>query len=138
MVRRPRFLLLCQILPIAAFSLWFFTKLAYVLSISAILRNRLFLIWVLGMTPLISLMHWCCWHLAALVVSQWKGSEKWSRGVGNQKCVEGIQDNKRFGKATVGHVAYWSLRLGLIAEYPMLTLLGSREAASPNPLNDSL
>jgi hypothetical protein len=132
-------LLLCQIVTVTAFSLWVLTKLADVMGISAIFRNRLFLIWVFGMTPLTSLVHLGAWYLAALVVVQWKSSEEWLRGGGaHGKSKGGDMERERYRTITSGHVVYWSLRLGLIAGCLMLTLFGSLEAASPNPLDESL
>ncbi|KAF2824453.1 hypothetical protein CC86DRAFT_296718 [Ophiobolus disseminans] len=116
------FLLLCQTLMLTAFSLWVLTELASIMGISAILRNRLFLIWVFGVVPLTSLIHLGFWYVAALVLGRWRHVEQWlKRGAGK-----------------AGQVAYWTARMGLVATCLMATFWGSLEAASPYPLDESV
>ena len=92
------------------------------MGISAILRNRLFLIWVFGLVPLTSLVHLGGWYVGALVVYgfRWKGKESGS------------------GWGWMGKVVYWCARMGLVVGCLMGTFWGSLEAASPFPLDESL
>ncbi|KAH7062874.1 hypothetical protein BKA63DRAFT_587235 [Paraphoma chrysanthemicola] len=131
------FLLLCQTLMVTAFSLWVLTELANIMGISAILRNRLFLIWVLGMVPLTSLLHLTFWYAAASIVIRWPGCEDWLKGEGEYKKAV-IGEEKWWKPWTAGQVLYWGLRFGLVAGCLMFTFFGSLEAASPYPLDDSI
>lgn len=115
-------LLLCQILMLIAFSLWVLTELANIMGISAILRNRLFLIWVFGLVPLASVVFLMFWYVGALVYVRWA----WLKG------------SMRCGTVRLGQVAYWVLRMGLVAGCLMGTFWGSLEAASPYPLDESV
>jgi hypothetical protein len=131
------FLLLCQTLMVTAFSLWVLTELANIMGISAILRNRLFLLWVLGMVPLTSLVHLAFWYAAASIVVRRPDCEEWLKGEG--KHARAVTGNEKWWRPwTVGQVVYWCLRLGLIAGCLMFTFFGSLEAASPFPLDDSI
>ncbi|KAH7070960.1 hypothetical protein FB567DRAFT_455484 [Paraphoma chrysanthemicola] len=131
------FLLLCQTLMVTAFSLWVLTELANIMGISAILRNRLFLIWVLGLVPLNSLVHLSFWYGAASIVVRWPGCEDWLKGEGEYKKVV-IGEEKWWKPWTAGQVVYWGLRFGLVAGCLMFTFFGSLDAASPYPLDDSI
>lgn len=116
------FLLLCQTLMLTAFSLWILTEFANILGISAILRNRLFLLWVFGMVPLMSFVQLVLWYVAAMAMKAWSGGKG-----------EGRRWNGRVGKWV-----YWGLRMGLVGGCLMFTLFASLEAASPMQLVDSL
>ncbi|KAF1913336.1 hypothetical protein BDU57DRAFT_504437 [Ampelomyces quisqualis] len=124
-------LLLCQILMLTGFSLYVLAELANIMGISAILRNRLFLLWVFAIIPLTSLIHLAIWYAAALMVVRWPGAEEWLTG--KENCLD---DCGR--KWAIGRIVYWTLRMILVAGCLMFTFFASLEAASPTPLNDSL
>jgi hypothetical protein len=127
-------LLLCQTLQLVGFSLFVLAELANILGISAILRNRLFLLWVFAMIPLASLVHLAAWYVAASAVVHWRGCEKWLKGTGRD-----VDRNSRWWRrVTLGQSVYWGLRMGLVLGCVMFTLFMSLEVAGPDPLADSL
>ncbi|KAJ4362968.1 ADP-ribosylation factor GTPase activating protein, ER-Golgi transport [Neocucurbitaria cava] len=125
-------LLLCQILLVTGFALWVLTALANVFGISAILRNRLFLIWILAMVPLASMLHLVLWYIAALIVCRWEGAERWLKGEG--KSVSTTTWGAWWRNITVGKVVYWILRLGLVGGCLMFTFFLSLEISGPDAL----
>lgn len=126
-------LLLCQTFMVTAVVLWVLTALENILGISAILRNKVFLIWVLGVVPLASFVHLFMWYIASLIVSRWKGCEDWLKG-SKRSMGKDRQDKQKWRMITVGEVVYWTLRLGLIGGCLAFTFFGSLELAGPKPL----
>ena len=124
-------LLLCQILMITGFALWVLTELANVFGISILLRNRIFLIWILAMIPIASMVHLGAWYIAALIVRRWRGAESWLKG----ERKHGATEKTWWKSITVGEVVYWTLRLGLVGGCLMLTFFASLELAGPNSLD---
>lgn len=124
------FLLLLQIFLLTAFSLWILTELANVFGISALLRNRVFLIWVLGVIPVASFIHLSAWYAAALAVGRWRGLGEWLHGKGRFRC----EGNRWWKRVTVGKVVYWVLRMGVVAGCIVFTFFVSLELAGPNAL----
>ncbi|KAF2113284.1 hypothetical protein BDV96DRAFT_601462 [Lophiotrema nucula] len=104
-------LLFLQILMIAAFAPYLLNRVSDFLGISVFLRNRLFLIWVLGVIPWASLLHLTFWYLAAWIV----------RAMG----------------VSLGKYTFWVLRMGLVAGLLAFTFLVSFELAGPNWLFDA-
>jgi hypothetical protein len=127
-----RIVLLCQALQLTGFSLFVLAELANILGISAILRNRFFLLWVFAMIPLASLIHLAAWYVAASIVVRWTGCEEWLTG------INGERGGRWWRRVTVGQCVYWSARMGLVAGCLVGTLFVSLEAAEPDPLSDSL
>lgn len=117
-------------------SLWVLTEPANILGINAILRNRLFLLWVSGLLPVALLIPLALWYLAALIVVRWPGDKECLKGKHRQVNIA-CGTEKWWKRWTVGKVVYWTLRMGLVAGCLMFTLFVSLEAASPDPLNDS-
>jgi hypothetical protein len=125
-------LLLSQALQLTGFSLFVLAELANILGINAILRNRLFLLWVFAMIPLASLIHLAACYVAASIVVRWTGCEEWLTG------INGERGGRWWRRVTVGQCVYWSARIGLVAGCVVGTLFVSLEAAEPDPLSDSL
>ncbi|CAO2652751.1 Nn.00g021620.m01.CDS01 [Neocucurbitaria sp. VM-36] len=123
-------LLLCQILMVTAFALWVLTAQANVFGISAILRNRLFLVWILAIVPLASMIHLGFWYIAALILCRWRGIEMWLKGEGKPASTE----DAWWRRVTVGEMVYWTLRMGLVCGCLMFTLFLSLEIGGPNAL----
>ena len=128
------FLLLCQLLMVTIVALWILTRIANIFGISAILRNRLFLIWVLAMVPVAAFVHLGVWYIASLIVTHLPGIEAWLKGQG---MVTHNDDEWWWRRITMGQVVYWILRLGLVGGCLMLTFFGSLELAGPAALDDS-
>ncbi|KAF2714203.1 ArfGap-domain-containing protein [Pleomassaria siparia CBS 279.74] len=62
-------LLLLQLLSVTVFALFLLNVLSNLFGISTILQNRLFLIWVLGMVPATSLLHFAFWYVAGWITN---------------------------------------------------------------------
>ncbi|KAF1843356.1 uncharacterized protein K460DRAFT_289947 [Cucurbitaria berberidis CBS 394.84] len=130
------FLLLCQILMVAIFALRVLTSSTNVFGMSTILRNRLFLIWILGMVPFASMVHLGLWYMAALIVCRWTGAKDWLRGKEEEEEEErhARTEGPWWKSITRAKLVTWTLRLGLVSVCLMFTLLLSLEFAGPNSL----
>lgn len=135
------FLLLCQASMLAAFVLYCLTNFGDFLGLSALMRSRLFLAWILGMAPLSCFFHLAFWYIAAWTVKIWH-LETWlfpTENVSDSASSEtSAQSNVRFIKrwksVNLGHAVCWILRMGLIGGLLMFTLFVSSEVAGPDPL----
>lgn len=125
-------LLIGQILMVAIFALFLLTQLSNFLGLSIFLRNRLFLIWILGIVPAASQLHLIIWYLAAWFVrainrGNWLTKRKQS--IDEAEAISGF-----WKTVTFGNVVYWFLRMFLVAGLLACTFFVSVEIAGPNPL----
>ncbi|KAH9868865.1 hypothetical protein J1614_007940 [Plenodomus biglobosus] len=124
-------LLLCQIFMVAGFALWVLSAWVNIFGIASILRNRIFLIWTLGIVPLASLAHLASWYIAALVLGRWQTAQQWLTGQRGHGTGERLVWRRR---VTLGKVVYWLLRLGLVCGCLLGTFLASLDLAGPQDL----
>lgn len=113
-------LLLGQILMLASFILWLFTNIASVAGLSSLIRNRVFVIWVLGIIPLASWIHLATWLLASYIVRRRPSIEDWFKGKGKYEQAAS-NEAKWWHRITLGKVSYWFLRMFLISFCLMFT-----------------
>jgi hypothetical protein len=125
-------LLISQVLMIASFALFLLTQLSSFLGLSIFLRNRLFLLWILGIIPAASLSHLTIWYLAAWFVKALDGEDWLKRKI---QSADEAETTLGFWKAIrFGNVVYWSLRMSLIAGLLVCSFFVSVESAGPHPL----
>lgn len=125
-------LILCQILMVAGLALYVLSAYRNIFGIASILRNRIFLIWILGIAPLASLLHLAFWYMAALVIGRWRRAQDWLIGQGDCVVREGLVWWRR---VTLGKVVYCLLRLGLGCGCLLGTYIASLELAGPHGLS---
>lgn len=135
-------LLLMQILFMAGFALFLLNILSNFLGISAILRNRVFLYWILAMIPAASFLHLSIWYVAGWVVNA-LGCEAWLKGYPKEEGEEGERDRgavadtkepRWWKRPILGLVVYWSLRMALVNGLVVFTFFVTLEVAGPEAL----
>jgi hypothetical protein len=131
-------ILLFQRLTVTAFALYLLNELSNFLGISALLRNRLFLIRILGVIPMASLLHLTVWYLAGWLVNK-LDCEKWLKGHASDKeggrGKETVVDTRNlhtwnrggWKEVTTGLAVYWILRMGWIVGLVIFTFFVSIE-----------
>ncbi|KAF2261574.1 hypothetical protein CC78DRAFT_583579 [Lojkania enalia] len=125
------FLLVLQILIVAALALYLLNAVSNFLGLSFFLRNRLFLIWILGMLPLGMFLHLVFWYVACWIV-HWAGIEEWLLKNRTESSGEWLP---RWRRITLGKTVYWCLRMLLIAGILLFTFFTSVELAGPLSLD---
>ena len=99
------YLIVCQILLLGCIILWFESELFSILSISYLLRNRLFLIWIFGFIPVSCVVHLAAWYVVASLVHKIDGAEDWLNVRGRWR-VEKAGDRRFWRKMTAGQWTY--------------------------------
>ncbi|KAH7120800.1 hypothetical protein B0J11DRAFT_438088 [Dendryphion nanum] len=78
-------LLFLQILVVAAFALFLLNYVSNFLGLSVFIRNKLFIVWILGIIPAASLLHLTWWYVAALVVYRMGWTTWMDKNMGNRQ-----------------------------------------------------
>lgn len=132
-------LLVCQIFMLGCVILWFESQVLSILGIAYIIRSRLFVIWVFGFIPVVSVLHLAAWYLGAMIVHRIDGAEEWLNGQGPNRhgAGEGLEGEERWWwkRVSMGECVYWVVRVALKAGCLMVTFFASGAITGPHELD---
>ncbi|KAF1948470.1 hypothetical protein CC80DRAFT_599554 [Byssothecium circinans] len=110
---------ICQLIMLGIFILSIQDLAINVLGVSALLRSRVFLIWIFAMVPFSSLLHLAFWYLGATVLLHYPRLNDWLHGRGRFSYMG--ERKQWILRITAGEWVFWVIRFLLKGGLMVLT-----------------